>query len=190
MNLVWNEYLTFLKDKDVDIDKYNLKESYYWLDNQIIKAYDTEGKLHKILRLHIDDDLNITVTDYKKEKNEFKIESWQDTINKNKRKLEQLELNSLKLIQDAKDKYKDYEKVILSSTGKDSMLVLYLTRMLCNNAKMIFNNTTLDCADTYKFVKTIYNTKIVTHKEGFYQLKNILIMHVKNVVKRLNLKKY
>ena len=41
MNLVWTEYIKFLKDKNVNIEKYNLREGYYWLDNSIIKAYDT-----------------------------------------------------------------------------------------------------------------------------------------------------
>ena len=40
MNLIFNEYINFLIDKGLDNQKYNLKEGYYWLDNQIIKAYD------------------------------------------------------------------------------------------------------------------------------------------------------
>lgn len=174
MNLVWKEYLTFLKDKGVNIEKYNLQEGYYWLDNSIIKAYDIEGNIHKILRICIDDNLNITVKEYKKENKEYTIESWQETIYRNKDRLFKLEINSLKLIYDSKEKYKNYENIVLSSTGKDSMVVLYLTRRLLPNAKMVFNNTTLDCADTYKFVKTINNTEIITHKEGFYQWRNRL----------------
>ena len=53
LNLVFNEYITFLKDKGLDNTKYNLKEGYYWQDRQIIKAYDKQGNTHKILRLKI-----------------------------------------------------------------------------------------------------------------------------------------
>ena len=39
---------------------------------------------------------------------------------------------------------------------------------------MIFNNTTLDCADTYKHIKTKENLIKITPKEGFYQWRNRL----------------
>ena len=61
MNPIYNEYIGFLKDNGIDIDTHDIKEGYYWLDNQIIKAYDIKGELHKILRLYIDDDLNISI---------------------------------------------------------------------------------------------------------------------------------
>ena len=57
MNPIFNEYIKFLHDNNVDLD---LREGYYWLDNQIIKAYDTKGNIHKIVRLKIDDSLNTT----------------------------------------------------------------------------------------------------------------------------------
>ena len=57
MQPIFKEYIQFLKDHDIDIE---LQEGYYWLDNQIIKAYDTKGNIHKIVRLKIDDSLNIT----------------------------------------------------------------------------------------------------------------------------------
>ena len=174
VNLVWNDYIKFLKDKNVNTEKYNLREGYYWLDNSIIKAYDTEGKIHKIVRICINDDLNVIAKEYKKEKKEFVIESWQDTINRNKERLEILAQNSLRLIKDSTDKYKEYSPIVLSSTGKDSMLVWHLVKALYNSVEMIFNNTTLDCADTYKFVKTFPNVRIVTHKEGFYQWRDRL----------------
>jgi hypothetical protein len=80
LNLIYNEYLQFLKDNGVDTDKYNLCEGYYWLDNTIIKAYDSNGKLHKILRVHTDDDLNVITTEYAKKKAFPKFESWQETL--------------------------------------------------------------------------------------------------------------
>lgn len=170
LNLVWKDYINFLKDKDVDTDKYGLKEGYYWLDKQIIKCYDREGEIHKILRLHIDDNLNITVTDYKNK--EFEIESWQDTIKRNKSRLEELEKDSLKLIRKSLYLHKEYEPICTWSTGKDSQVVRYLVEKVLNRKqelKLIFNNTSMDCAETYLMAKQTPNCVIVNPEEGFYQ---------------------
>ena len=51
------------------------------MDRQIIKAYDKQGNIHKILRVYTDDNLNISFKQYEKE--EFKIESWNETIERN-----------------------------------------------------------------------------------------------------------
>ena len=166
MNLVFNEYLGFLKDKSVDIEKYNLVEGFYWLDRSIIKCYDVEGKIHKVLRIHIDNELNITVTDYKNET--YEIESWEGTIERNKDRLEELESESINLIRSSIEKYEDYSPITLTSTGKDSQVTSYLVDKVTNSRK-IFNNTSLDSADTYKFVKTMNDVEIINPKEGFYQ---------------------
>ena len=167
MNLVFNEYITFLKDKGLDNAKYNLKEGYYWQDRQIIKAYDKQGNTHKILRLKIDDDLNIEFKPYKKE--EFEIESWEETVERNKKHLIEIENESFKLIKSQHEKYLNHIPTILTSGGKDSTVVKYLVDSVLNNTETIFNNTTLDCADTYLYIKQIPNIQIITPDEGFYQ---------------------
>ena len=160
LNLVFKDYLGFLKDKGVDIEKYNLVEGYYWLDRSIIKCYDVEGRIHKVLRIHIDDELNITASDYKKEA--YEIESWEETIERNKGRLEELENESINLIKSSIEKYKEYTPIIFTSSGKDSELTRYLVnKTLQTNSKLdiksiiMFNNTSMDCSDTYKMIKTI-----------------------------------
>ena len=167
MNLVFDEYITFLKDKGLDNEKYNLKEGYYWLDNQIIKAYDKEGNIHKILRLKVDDELNITFKDYKKES--FEIESWNETVERNKKHLLELERESVELIQEQSNLHNGYRKACLTSGGKDSSVVDYLVEKSIGKHEVIFNNTTLDCADTYKHIRKIDNIQIINPKEGFYK---------------------
>jgi len=166
--LVWNEYLEFLKNNGIDVDKYGLKEGYYWLDNQIVKAYDKKGILHKIVRLFIDEKLNVQIKTVYKNK-VFEIESWKETVDRNKEKLYSLERSSKKLIQDSMCKYDKYIPKILSSGGKDSSVVSYLSRQIDENIEIIFNNTTLDCADTYIHIKQQGNVRIVNPQEGFYQ---------------------
>lgn len=167
MNPVFNEYINFLKDKGVNIEKYNIREGYFWLDNQIIKAFDKQGNLQKILRLKVDDDLNIIVKDYGEFS--FDIESWEETIERNKGKLQNLETGSILTIKNSIEKYKSYKNIILSSGGKDSTLTSYLVKQVVEDIQTIFSNTTLDCADTYLYIKSQTNVKIINPKEGFYQ---------------------
>jgi len=163
MNLIFNDYIEFLKYNGC---KYDLKENYYWLDRQIIKAYDKNGILHKILRVYTDNKLKISFKIYKKEN--FEIESWEETLERKKDKLLELEKESIKLIKEKMLEYKDYEPIIFTSGGKDSNIVTYLVRSI-KNTKALFNNTSLDCADTYKYIKYVENIKILNPKKGFYQ---------------------
>lgn len=165
MNLLFNEYIQFLKDNG--LQKYlDLKEGYYWLDNQIIKAFDKQGNLHKVLRVCVDNDLNISFKTYKEEK--FEIESWYETAERNKDRLNTLENNSLKLIDEAISLYPERLYAVPYSTGKDSGLTLHLIKKKISGPIVIFNNTTIDVADTYIHAKSIKNVRIITPKEGFY----------------------
>jgi phosphoadenosine phosphosulfate reductase len=169
---IFNEYIQFLYTKGVDI---GLKEGYYWIESQIIKAYDKQGELHKIARLQIDDNLNTSLKTIYKVK-EFEIESWTETIQRNIYRLQNLENNSLTLIANEVEKHNNKNLLILSSGGKDSAIITHLVRQLYPNTKIIFNNTSLDCADTYVYMKELTDVQITNPKEGFYQwiYKNII----------------
>lgn len=164
MNLVFKEYIKFLEDKGV---KLGLKEGYYWLDRQIIKAFDKEGNTHKIARLTVDDDLNITYKTY--DNKEFEMASWYDIVELNKVRLEKLEQDTISKIKLYSEKYEGFEPAIPTSGGKDSSVTLFLTRKVHHNAQGIFNNTSLDCADTYLHIKTWDNIITINPDEGFYQ---------------------
>lgn len=164
MNLIYNEYIDFLKNKGM---KYNLKEGYYWYDKSIIKAYDKNGNIHKILRLKVNDDLSIEFKEYKNKY--FEIESWYDTIERRKEEILELEKHSIELIKTSISIFDDRIISIPSSGGKDSGVVTYLVRQVSENPLIIFNNTTLDVADTYLHIKKENNLKIITPKEGFYK---------------------
>ena len=97
------------------------------------------------------------------------LASWQDLIELQKEHLTQLEADSLKLIKEKTEKFNTYTPIIPVSMGKDSMITCHLVRQLYPNTKAIFNNTSLDCADTYKMVKRFPNCKIMNPDKGFYQ---------------------
>lgn len=58
MNPIFNEYLTFLRDTSGK-ELSDLKEGYFWLDNQIIKGFDKQGIIHKFYRIYVSNDLKL-----------------------------------------------------------------------------------------------------------------------------------
>ena len=169
MNPIFKEYCKFLKDK-VNLE---LEEGYFWLDNSIIKVFDKQGNIHKLYRIVIDDkDLSMTYKILKGYSNveDIDIASWNDVIEMNKSQLRERERESLELIAKVLSNYTDYSPQILTSGGKDSSVTMHLVRKVNNDIHAIFNNTTLDCADTYIHIKKeVDNVEIINPKEGFYQ---------------------
>lgn len=168
MNPVFAEYCKFLKEK-VGLD---LKEGYYWLDNSIIKAFDKNGNIHKLYRIVVSDDLLVS---YKIPKSYSSIDdadiaSWNDVVQLFKDEVDKKEKESLDLIKSVLNTYSEHVPQILTSGGKDSSVTMYLVRKVQSNISAIFNNTSLDCIDTYSHIKReVNNVQIINPKEGFYQ---------------------
>lgn len=171
MNPIYNEYLTFLRDTTKQPLE-DLKEGYFWLDKSIIKGFDKQGNEHKFYRVKIENSLErLDCTKLKSYDNisDVDLASWQDLIELQKEHLTQLETDSLELIKEKTEKFNTYTSIIPVSMGKDSMLTCHLVRKLYPETKAIFNNTSLDCADTYRMVKRFPDCEIMNPKEGFYQ---------------------
>lgn len=170
MNPIYNEYLTFLRDTTKQPLE-DLKEGYFWLDKSIIKGFDKQGNEHKFYRVKIENSLErLDCTKLKSYDNisDVDLASWQDLIELQKEHLTQLEADSLELIKEKMEKFNTYTSIIPVSMGKDSMLTCHLVRKLYPT-KAIFNNTSLDCADTYRMLKTFPNCEIMNPEKGFYQ---------------------
>lgn len=149
-----------------------IKEGIYWLDNNFIKAFTSDGTLHKLWKYKVFDDLHIEITKYKGNKMvlcEDDFETWEDTVERYSDRLTQLETDSTNLIKKVFADYKDYDKYVLTSTGKDSMVTLDLVHKVDPTIPVVFNNTSLDCADTYRMVKKHSDWIITNPKQGFYQ---------------------
>lgn len=79
------------------------------------------------------------------------------------------EKNAVDLIQKTATENPGHKLYVLNSTGKDSMVVQHLCEISGVDFSTVFNNTTLDCADTYRIVNQHKNDWIIlTPKEGFY----------------------
>ena len=170
LNPIFNEYLTFLRDTTGE-KLPDLKQGYFWLDRQIIKGFDKQGNIHKFYRINISDDLEevkLQKTKSYENINDIELASWNDLIELNNEHLKEIESDSLNIIKDKMKKYEGYDSLIPVSMGKDSMVVSYLVRSLYPGTKAIFNNTSLDCSDTYLMVKDFPNCEIMNPTEGFY----------------------
>lgn len=171
MNPIFNEYLTFLRDTSGK-QLSELKEGYFWLDNQIIKGFDKQGNIHKFYRIKVSDDLKLTIDTPKNgysDIGQIDLASWHDLIEMNKSHLENIERGSKQLIIDKMRKFNGYIPLVPVSMGKDSQVTCHLVRECYPDTKTIFNNTTLDCADTYSMAKKFPNCEMMTPKQGFYQ---------------------
>ena len=148
-----------------------IKEGIYWLDNNFIKAFTPDGTLHKLWKYKVFDDLHIEITKYKGNKMvlcESDFETWEDTVKRYDDRLTQLETDSVNLIKKVFAEYESYDKYVLTSTGKDSMVTLDLVHKVDPTIPVVFNNTSLDCADTYRMVKSHKDWIITNPTEGFY----------------------
>ena len=93
MNLVFNEYIKFLKDIS-EQELSDIKEGYFWLDRLIIKGFDKQGNVHKFYKVKVSEDLEtVQVVKPKKYENiaDVDLASWNDLIelNKGKRQIKQ-----------------------------------------------------------------------------------------------------
>lgn len=100
---------------------------------------------------------------------QVELASWNDLIEMNKSHLEQIENEAKQLIIDKMNKFSGYIPLVPVSMGKDSQVTCHLVRECYPDTKAVFNNTTLDCADTYLMAKKFPNCEIMTPKQGFYQ---------------------
>lgn len=167
---IYNEYISFLKTKNIKDDW--LREGYFWQNNQIIKGYvfdkNNELKVIKLLRVNVDENLNVNHSYYKNTDFNQKWLNWEEVYKYYEKEIKSLEKDSLDLI--LKNKLgKDIQNVILTIGGKDSNLIDYLVHKHIKNPRIIFNNTSLDVKETYKYIKSRNDIEIISPKEGFYQ---------------------
>ena len=163
---IFKEYIDFLNHKTNNGGVF-LQEGKYWYDKSIIKAFDVDGNIVKVARINVDDELNLTIKPYTKKLPQ--IETWEDTVIRYSNELKELEKASTDLINNSLKKYDGRDFIVLSSGGKDSTVTNFLVKKCIDNPQVIFNNTSLDCTDTYLYIKKEKNLTIINTNEGFYQ---------------------
>ena len=166
MQPIFNEFIKFLNDKTGK--KCSLNAGIYWLDNGFVKAFTKDGELHKLYKYKVFDDLSISFEKHK-DYVEESFETWEETIVRMSDHLDAKVNESLAVIKDVCEQYSDSDMWVLTSTGKDSTVVVDLVKRVIPDIKVMFNNTSLDCADSYKLVKSHPEWIVTNPKVGFYQ---------------------
>ena len=156
MQPIFNELIKMWSDLGQTVP---ITEGRFWMDNNIIKAYTHNGKLHNLYRYRVYDDLSVVITKHKDNKfnNYDSFETWKETAERLSPEIDKKVEESLNVIKDTIVKYKDYDFLVLTSTGKDSMVTLDLVQKVIPNVRVVFNNTSLDVSDTYKLLKSHKN---------------------------------
>lgn len=167
MNLIWKEQIDFLNEQ-VGI---SIPENSCFMDRMNIKVLDKQNKWHIIYKIKAE---NMQLK-LKKDNSDIlsKIDflTWDDILEKNKDRLNKLELDSINIIKIYIDKYKDYHIVCPVSGGKDSSVTEYLLSQCTTDYNIVFSNTTNETHHTYKYVKQQYpNAITITPSEGFYPM--------------------
>ncbi len=164
---IFNEYRSMLKSFNLDLSDYDKDK--LWIDRLIIRGIDKQGKIKKICRLKVTDDLKYEYNFYDKIPNNEDLMTWNETYKFYEKNILNKEQESLKVINQMLTKYPKHRKILTTSMGKDSKLTEWILNKVTNDYDMIFNNTTFDCADVYKEVKARNDIKIITSKfKPFY----------------------
>ena len=171
MQPIYNEYVQFLKDNNVDISWY--KPNTFWLDNGIIKGFTSGGILHSLYKIKVKDDLTLEFSTHKSNKGNFNFETWDDTVLRMISHLEVIETYSIDMIKKYVSEYPGRRIIDTNSTGKDSVVKTHLAKLAGIDFKTYFNVTTLDVAESTLFAKQhgyefIYPD--IKKNGGFYQM--------------------
>ena len=151
-----------------------ISEGKYWLDDTFIECFDKQGVLHKLYKYKVNQDLTINISKYK-DYIECDTETWEETYQRLKWNIYTKIEESVGVILDIFKYYSDYDFWCMTSTGKDSIVTLDLTKLVIPDIKVMFNNTSCDVPDTYRIANQHTDWVITNPQEGIY-----------NYFKRLN----
>ena len=140
MQPLYNEFIDFLKAKGNNIP--SLNEGGYWLDRNFIVIFTSDGKIHKLYKLIYDKDLSVKAVKHK-EYTDRQPELWAETVERLYPQLEEKMSDSINIIHQGIKNYPNHDKWVLTSTGKDSTVVLDLVEKVIPDVKVMFNNTSL-----------------------------------------------
>lgn len=161
---IFDNYRNMLKEFNIDLSQYDRDK--LWIDRLIIRGFDKKGNCRKICRLKVTDNLEYEYKFYGNIPKNEELCNYEELYYLFEKQILAKEKSSLNLIKNTiLDFYKNgYVIVLPTSMGKDSKLVEYLVNKCKLNIPIekVFNNTTLDCADVYKEVKSKPDIKIIS----------------------------
>ena len=114
--------------------------------------------------------MNVSITKHKQNKDETNFETWDETIQRSKQHLQEIEQESIALLKNSC--IGQQRRIInLNSTGKDSMVVLHLAQKAELDFETYFNVTTLDVKESNRMAKRLGFIPILPNPKygGFYK---------------------
>jgi len=159
---IFKPYREMLSTFGINLEDYD--ENKLWIDRLIIKGIDKQGNIQKICRLSVTDDLKYEYKFYAKNPKNEDLISYEESYKLFKNQILAKEQESIQVTKDVIAKYNNYQIILTTSMGKDSKLTQYILNEVTNNYRIIFHNTTIDCADVYKEAKNTKNIEIITPK--------------------------
>lgn len=94
-----------------------------WVDMSIIKGISKQtAEPVKILRIKIDDSLNMTFSGYKTTPNDSELETFEESYQRLSNIIAEREKESCLKTQEIINKYKSHKLILTTSMGKDSIL--------------------------------------------------------------------
>ena len=124
------------KDKGYDLP---LTEGKFWLHNNFVQCFMPDGEIVKLYKYKVHDDLSIEITTRSNKIAAYinECETWEQTVQRNEQHLQEIENESINIIKKVCEDYKDYEFLVLTSTGKDSMATLDLVKKVIPNIRVV-----------------------------------------------------
>lgn len=161
---IFKEYRKMLLNFNVDLSNYD--EDKLWIDRMIIRGFDKKGKDRKICRLKVTDDLKYEHKYYDKIPNNDELENYEETYQRMSKQIKEKEVESIQVTKDMIQKYPNHKIILTTSMGKDSKLTEHILNKVVdkNSYRIIFNNTTMDCSEVYREVKSNKQIEIITPK--------------------------
>jgi len=161
---IFTPEIKFLKEM-LDID---IPENVCWFNKMNIYGFQkSDNKRIQLFRVKVRD-LKLTLVK-SNPYNLSDLKTYEDFIEELWPQVEKLEQEALEVTKEFIEKYPTHKPLIFTSTGKDSMVLQHIVRLVNPNIPAKFNNTSLDTSYTYKIAKQLENTEILNPKEGFYQ---------------------
>ena len=148
-----------------------ITEGKYWYDNHFVCAFTPDGRLHKLYKYKVFDNLSIEIKPYAKAPKGWQdchFETWSETAERERERMQTVVQSANQKVKNALKQFPNHKKALFNSTGKDSMVTLDIVQKSLPDIKVYFNNTSIDVADTYKMVKA-HDWTILNPDIGFYQ---------------------
>lgn len=164
LRLIFNNEIKFL-ERELGI---KIPRESAFMDRMYVKVMDEECNWHIIYKIKAKDMKLELGKDSSDKLNNLNIITWYQMIENNKNRLNDLERNSIQVIEKYLELYKEHKPCVPVSGGKDSAICHHLVNLVTKE-DTIFSNTSNETHHTYRYINEQYpDANKISPDEGFY----------------------